>query len=79
MPSACGDGNNYLTTLPRGVFTAHDIAEMYRVRWEIERMFRGWRGALRLYEVTRLSHPTSVVAAVTASLLAATLAQDVSR
>ena len=42
-------------------------------------MFRGWRGALRLDEVARLSHPKSVVAAVTASLLAATLAQDITR
>jgi hypothetical protein len=40
---------------------------------------RRWRGALRLDEVIRLSHPTSIIAAVTASLLAATLAQDITR
>jgi len=74
-----GEDRFYLTTLPREIFTAHDVAELYRVRWEVERMFRGWRGALRLDEVARLSHPKSVVAAVTASLLAATLAQDITR
>jgi hypothetical protein len=42
-------------------------------------MLRGWRGALRLDEVVRLSHPTSILATVTASLLAATLAQDITR
>jgi putative transposase len=74
-----GEDRYYLTTLPRAIFSAHDIAELYRVRWEVERMFRGWRGALRLDEVSRLSHPQSIVAAVTASLLAATLAQDITR
>lgn len=74
-----GEDRYYLTTLPRAIFTPHDIAELYRVRWEVERMFRGWRGALRLDEVMRLSHPKSLIATVTASLLAATLAQDITR
>jgi putative transposase len=74
-----GEDRYYLTTLPRAIFTPHDVAELYRVRWEVERMFRGWRGALRLDEVIRLSHPKSITAAVTASLLAATLAQEVTR
>ncbi len=74
-----GQDRYYLTTLPRAIFTPRDIAELYRVRWEVERMFRGWRGALRLDEVIRLSHPKSIIAAVTASLLAATLAQDITR
>lgn len=74
-----GEDRYYLTTLPRAIFTPHDVAELYRVRWEVERMFRGWRGALRLDEVIRLSHPKSITAAVTASLLAATLAQDITR
>jgi putative transposase len=74
-----GEDRYYLTTLPRAIFSAHDIAELYRVRWEVERMFRGWRGALRLDEVNCLRHPQSILAAVTASLLAATLAQDITR
>jgi hypothetical protein len=71
-----GEDRYYLTTLPRALFTPHDIAELYRIRWEIERFFRGWRGALRLDEVRRLQHEQSLDAAVTASLLAAALAHQ---
>lgn len=71
-----GEDRYYLTTLPREIFTPHDVAELYRVRWEIERFFRGWRGALRLDEVRRLANSKSLDAAVTASLLAAALAHD---
>lgn len=73
-----GEDRYYLTTLPRAIFTPHDIAELYRVRWEVELFFRGWRGALRLDEVRRLEHPRSLEAAVLASLLAAALAQRIS-
>ena len=72
-----GEDRYYLTTLPREIFTPHDVAELYRVRWEVERMFRGWRGALRLDEVVRLKNPKSIMASVTASLLAATFAQGI--
>ena len=71
-----GQDRYYLTTLPRSLFTPHDVAELYRVRWEVERFFRGWRGALCLDEVRRLSNAKSLDAAVTASLLAAALAHD---
>jgi putative transposase len=71
-----GEDRYYLTTLPRGLFTPHDIAELYRVRWEVERFFRGWRGALRLDDVLRLQNEQSLDAVVTASLLAAALAHD---
>jgi hypothetical protein len=72
-----GEDRYYLTTLPRAVFTPHDVAELYRIRWEIELFFRGWKGALRLDEVKRLQHPLSLDAAITASLLAATFAQKI--
>lgn len=71
-----GEDRYYLTTLPRAIFSPHDVAELYRVRWEVERFFRGWRGALRLDEVRRLSHSDSLNAAVTASLLAAAFAHE---
>lgn len=74
-----GEDRYYLTTLPRSVFTPHDVAELYRVRWEVERFFRGWRGALRLDEVRRLANADSLDAAVTASLLAAALAHDLTQ
>jgi len=72
-----GEDRYYLTTLPRAIFTAHDVAEMYRIRWEIEMFFRGWKGALRLDEVRRLRDPLAIEALVTASLIAATLTQQI--
>lgn len=72
-----GEDRYFLTTLPREIFTQHDVAEIYRVRWEVELFFRGWKGALRLDEVRRLEHPTSLEAAILASLLAAVLAQRI--
>lgn len=72
-----GEDRYYLTTLPREVFSAHDIAELYRLRWEVELLFRDWKGAMRLDEVRRLRHPLSLQAAVTSSLLAAVLARDI--
>jgi putative transposase len=71
-----GEDRYYLTTLPREIFTPHDVAELYRVRWEVELLFRGWKGAMRLDEVRRLRTPASLEAAVSASLLAASLSGD---
>ena len=73
-----GEDRYYLTTLPRSLFTPYDVAELYRIRWEVELFFRGWRGALRLDEVRRLEHPRSLEALVLASLLAAVMAQQIS-
>lgn len=72
-----GEDRYYLTTLPRAIFTPHDVAELYRIRWEVELFFRGWRGAMRLDEVRRLSNPSTLAAAVLASLLAAAMAQEI--
>jgi len=72
-----GEDRYYLATLPREIFTPHDVAELYRIRWEVELFFRGWRGAMRLDEVRRLAHPASLEAAVLASLLAAAMAQEI--
>jgi hypothetical protein len=72
-----GEDRYYLTTLPRDIFSAHDIAELYRVRWEVELLFRTWKGAVRLDEVRRLSHPHSLDLAITSSLLAALLGREI--
>ncbi len=72
-----GEDRYYLTTLPRAIFTPYDVAELYRIRWEVELFFRGWRGAMRLDEVRRLSNPSTLAAAVLASLLAAVMAQEI--
>ncbi|MGH9733028.1 MAG: transposase [Candidatus Acidiferrales bacterium] len=29
-----------MTTLPRTSFSPHDVAELYRVRWEVELFFK---------------------------------------
>jgi hypothetical protein len=74
-----GEDRYYLTTLPRSIFTPHDVAELYRVRWEVELFFRNWKGAVRLDEVGRLQNPDSLLAVVSASMLAAVLAQGISK
>jgi len=66
-----GEDRYYLTTLSRDIFTPHDVAELYRLRWEVELFFRNWKGGVRLDHVRFLSHPWSLQLAVTASLLAA--------
>lgn len=72
-----GEDRYYLTTLSRDVFTPHDVAELYRIRWEVELFFRNWKGGVRLDQVRRLSHPGSLDVAIIASMLAALLARDV--
>ena len=72
-----GEDRYYLTTLSRADFSAHDVAELYRLRWEIELFFRGLKGATRLDEVRRLENAESLHAIVYGSLLAALLAQDI--
>lgn len=73
-----GEDRYYLSSLPREVFTAHDLAEIYRIRWEVELFFRNWKGGVRLDQVRRLSHPASFELTITASMLAALLARDIS-
>jgi hypothetical protein len=71
-----GEDRYYLTVLPREVFSPHDVAELYRVRWEVELFFKGWKGGARLDHVHRLKNPDSLAVAVTASMLAALLSRD---
>jgi hypothetical protein len=72
-----GEDRYYLTTLSRADFSPHDVAELYRLRWEIELFFRGLKGAARLDEVRRLENAESLHAIVYGSLLAALLARDI--
>ena len=71
-----GEDRYYLTTLARATFTPSDMAELYRVRWEVELFFKNWKGGVRMDHVHRLRNPTSLVVAVTASMLAALLSRD---
>jgi hypothetical protein len=71
-----GEDRYYLTTLSREEFSPYDVAEIYRLRWEIELFFRGLKGAVRLDEVRRLENAESLHTIVYATLLAAMLAAD---
>jgi len=71
-----GEDRYYLTTLPRSTFTPSDVAELYRIRWEVELFFRNWKGGVRMDHVHRLRNPSSLAVAVTASMLAALLSRD---
>lgn len=72
-----GEDHWYLATLPREIFSPQDIAEIYRVRWEVELFFRHWKGAVRVDEVHRLRVQEALEVAVLASLLASLLSQEV--
>jgi putative transposase len=67
----------FLSTLPRDAFSPFDLAELYRVRWEVELFFRNWKGGVRMDHVHRLRNPTSLAVAVMASMLAALLSRDI--
>jgi hypothetical protein len=72
-----GEDRYYLTTLSRADFSPHDVAEIYRLRWEVELFFRGLKGAVRLDEVRRLENEASLHAIVYGTLVAAVLARDI--
>lgn len=74
-----GEDRWYLTTLPRDRFTRFDVAEIYRLRWEVELFFRTLRGAVRFDEVTRLRNPEAMKVALLASMVAATIGQEITR
>src|SRR5262249_51454295 len=80
-PGGCaprgGEVHWYLTTLPRAIFSPHEVAEIYRIRWECELYFRHWKGAVRLDEVRRLRDPVALEVAVLASLLASLLSHEI--
>lgn len=72
-----GEDRYYLTTLSRTEFTPQEVAELYRLRWEIELFFRGLKGAVRLDEVRRLENEGSMQAVVYGTLVAGLLAHGI--
>ena len=72
-----GEDHYFMTMLPREAFTSFDVAELYRLRWEVELFFRSWHGALRMDAVHRLRHRQSILAHVYASLLGMTLVRGI--
>jgi hypothetical protein len=72
-----GEDRYYLTSLSREEYSPYEVAELYRLRWEIELFFRGLKGAVRLDEVRRLENEDSLHTIVYGTLLAAMLARDI--
>ena len=72
-----GEDRYYLTTLPRCAFTVFDVAELYRLRWEVELLFKSWKGAARVDNVNRLTHRESIETHVWASLVAVLMSRGI--
>jgi hypothetical protein len=61
-----------LTNLPRDEFTVSDVIEAYRLRWQIELLFKEWKSYANL-AVFKTSKDTLLDGLIWASLCAATL------
>lgn len=67
-----------LTTVPRAEATAVFLSELYRVRWQIELVFKRWKSLLQL-DALRAKDPRLARAYLLAKLLAASLTDQLSR
>lgn len=61
-----------VTNVPRGVLTARQVAEVYRLRWQIELVFKEWKSYANLHAFTS-ANPAIVEGLIWASLCAAAL------
>lgn len=61
-----------VTNVPRRVLTARQIAEVYRLRWQIELVFKEWKSYANLHALTSAKAPL-VEGLIWASLCAAAL------
>jgi hypothetical protein len=64
-----------ITTLAAGIWSAADVLEVYRARWQVELVFKKMKQLLRLNQI-RTKHPTSVEATVRTLLVAWVLHED---
>lgn len=62
----------YLTNLDAEEWPAEEVAELYRLRWQIELLFREWKSVCRLGDLPS-AHPGVVEALVYASVCASLL------
>jgi hypothetical protein len=61
-----------VTNVPRRVLTARQVAEVYRLRWQIELLFKEWKSYANLHDFTSAKAPL-VEGLIWASLCAAAL------
>jgi hypothetical protein len=61
-----------LTNVPRRVLTARQVAETYRLRWQIELVFKEWKSFANLHEFAS-ANPALVEGLIWASLCAAAI------
>jgi len=61
-----------VTNVPRAVLTARQVAEVYRLRWQIELVFKEWKSYANLHAFTSTNAPL-VEGLIWASLCAAAL------
>jgi hypothetical protein len=71
-----GVPDDYLTTLPRRIFSPRDLAQLHGFRSEIELLFKEWRTGQRFDGYCTLKNPDSLAVAVSASMLAVLLGPD---
>jgi len=66
-------GYTYLhTNLSRATFTAHEVGKIYRLRWQIELLFKEWKSYANLHKFDTAKSPIAE-GLIWASLLAATI------
>ncbi len=61
-----------LTNVPRRVLSARQVAEVYRLRWQVELLFKEWKSYANLHEFAS-ANPALVEGLIWASLCAAAL------
>ncbi|MCI0656476.1 MAG: IS4 family transposase [Acidobacteria bacterium] len=61
-----------ITNVPRRLLTARQVTEVYRLRWQIELIFKEWKSYANLHEFTS-TNPALVEGLIWASLCAAAL------
>jgi hypothetical protein len=60
------------TNLSRATFTAHEVGRTYRLRWQIELLFKEWKSYANLHKFDTAKSPIAE-GLIWASLLAATI------
>ncbi|RYG60777.1 IS4 family transposase, partial [archaeon] len=67
--------NVYVTNAPKTLLTAAQVSVLYRVRWQIERLFRLWKETLQI-DQWRTQNPQRILCEVYAKLIGALLTQQ---